>query len=140
MNGGGEGPRRASCNVGTGSFSVEFGKNTAQSYEFVGAIRSNPPGGFSDLMSFRCVGLTTTIEGKQSPTGVCELIDKDGDKILSQYVPADVQGRVKESAIAGTGKYEGVTRSATTEVTQVPLTKPGLAQFCVHATGTYKLT
>jgi hypothetical protein len=136
-----EGPYDISnCSVGTGLYSVEFSKtNSAYSYEFVGTSRSNPLGGMFDLTSFRCVGLTTTINGKQSATGVCEIIDKSGDKILSQYAPADVQGRANESAIAGTGKYDGIIMSATAEVTQAPLAKPGSFQICVHSTGTYKL-
>ena len=128
------------CSVATGLYGIEFSKtNSASSYELVGTNRSNPPGGLFDMTSFRCLGLNTTIDAKQSATGVCEVLDKDGDKILIRY-DTDAQGKINESAIAGTGKYEGIiSRSTTTEVTQAPLAKPGSFQICLHETGTYKL-
>jgi hypothetical protein len=128
------------CSVATGLYGIEFSKtNGASSYEFVGTNRSNPPGGMFDMTSFRCVGLNTTIDAKQSATGVCEVIDKDGDKLLTRW-DIDVQGQLNELAIVGTGKYEGiVSRSTTAELTQAPLAKPGSLQICLHETGTYKL-
>jgi hypothetical protein len=102
------------CSVATALHGIEFSKtNGASSYEFVGTNRSNPPGGMFDMTSFRCVGLDTTIDAKQSATGVCEVIDKDGDKVLVRY-DTDAQGRINESAIAGTGKYEGIISRSTT--------------------------
>jgi hypothetical protein len=128
------------CGVATGLYGIEFSKtNSASSYEYVGTNRSNPPGGMFDMTSFKCVGLNTTINARQSATGVCEVLDKDGDKILIRY-DTDAQGKLNESAIAGTGKYEGIiSRSTTAELTEAPLAKPGSFQICLHETGTYKL-
>jgi hypothetical protein len=108
------------------------------SYELVGTNRTNPPGGVFDMMSFRCVGFTRTIEGKSSGTNLCEAVDKDGDKILVQNF---VEGpRNKNDAITGTGKYEGIVRSGISDSLGVfPVPKPGSIQGCNHQTGTYKL-
>jgi len=107
----------SNCSVGTGLYGVEFSKtNTACSYEFVGTSRSNQLSGMFDMTSFRCVGLITTIDAKQG-NWCCEILNKDGNKIRSQYSPTSVQRRAKKSGIAGTGKYDGIIMFATAEVT-----------------------
>jgi hypothetical protein len=45
-----------------------------------------------------------------------------------------------QETLAGTGKYEGMVRTATAEsLGQFPTIKPGTFQGCNRATGTYKL-
>src|SRR5262245_45912565 len=62
---------------------IAFSKtHTASSFELTGTARSNPPGGAFDMTTFRCVGMSSSIEGKSTGTNLCEAIDKDGDKIL----------------------------------------------------------
>jgi hypothetical protein len=96
------------CGVATGLYGIEFSRtNVASSYKYVGTNRSNPPGGMFDMTSFKCVALNTTINAKQSATGVCEVLDKDGDKLLTRY-DTDAQGETERVGDSGTGKYEGV--------------------------------
>lgn len=118
---------------------IAFSKtHSAFSYEFMGTTRSNPPGGALDMTAFRCVGMVTVADGKSPGTAVCEAVDKDGDKLFSQYVGegAKYTGR----ALAGTGKFDGMVLSSTTENTgPFPTVKPGTFQNCNRATGTYKM-
>ena len=44
---------------------ITFSKNhTARSYEVTGTNRSNPPGGLFDKVTFRCVGMEASFDGK----------------------------------------------------------------------------
>jgi len=90
------------------------------------------------MTAFRCVGMVTIADGKSPGTAVCETVDKDGDKWFSQYVGEGA--KYTGSALAGTGKYEGMVFSANTENSgPFPPVKPGTFQNCNRATGTYKL-
>jgi hypothetical protein len=121
------------------SNTIAFSKtHTALSYEFMGTTRSNPPGGAWDMTAFRCVGLLTIIDGKSPGTAICEASDKDGDKWMSQYVCES--GKCSGTALAGTGKYDGMVFSANTENSgPFPPVKPGTFQNCNRAIGNYKL-
>ena len=118
---------------------VSFSKSlSASSYELTGTTRSNPPGGVFDMVSFRCVGSGSSIDGKVSGTSLCENVDKDGDKFLSRNI-FDGPKSMNET-LGGTGKFEGMVRNLTTEsVGQFPTAKPGTFQGCNRAIGTYKL-
>jgi hypothetical protein len=126
---------------------IAFSKtHTATTYEIIGTGISNPPGGMFDQQSFRCVGLNSVIDGKFSATTFCEGVDKDGDKILTRLIVGLAEGvgqddtHVGETVvIAGTGKYEGMTRTGTNENYPIRSAKPGISQRCGRATGTYKL-
>src|SRR6478672_6480770 len=86
---------------------ITFSKtHTASSYEVTGTNRSNPPGGMFDKMTYRCVGMEASFDGKISASTVCEAIDVDGDKRLASFSNAD--GKVTRTNVAGTGKYEGI--------------------------------
>ena len=70
---------------------ITFSKtHTASSYEMTGTIRSNPPDGMFDKNSFRCVGMNASLGGKFTGSTVCEAIDVDGDKRLSNFSLARV--------------------------------------------------
>ena len=59
---------------------ITFSKTyTGRSYESTGTIRSNPPGGLFDKSTYRCVGMNTSFNGKDTAYTVCESIDVDGD-------------------------------------------------------------
>ena len=127
-----------SCSSGVSS-AIAFSKtHTASSYELTGTTRSNPPGGAFDMVTYRCVGMGSSIEGRNTGMNLCEVIDKDGDKYLVRNTsegPKSVQ-----ETLAGTGKYEGIVRTGTNEsVGQFPTIKPGTFQTCSRGTGTYKL-
>lgn len=107
--------------------------------EMTGTARSNLPGGIFDNMSFRCVGLSSSLDGKRSAHTVCEAIDRDGDKSLSDFSFTS-DGTLVRKTIAGTGKYEGMVESGTaTPLGSYPPIKPGTFQNCNRQTGTYKL-
>lgn len=120
---------------------IAFSKtHTAFSYEMTGTSRSNPPGGFADKNTFRCVGTNASIDGKNTGMAICEGIDPSGDKRLT-YFSFTSDGKVVRETVAGTGKYEGMSTSGSTVKGQgpFPVIKAGTFQDCNHQTGTYKL-
>ena len=121
------------------SSTIAFSKtHTASSYELTGITRSNPPGGAFDMTATRCVGIGSSIEGKNTGMALCEAIDKEGDKYLTRTTSEGT--KTVFEALAGTGKYEGMVRTGTVEsVGQFPTIKPGTFQGCNRGTGAYKL-
>jgi hypothetical protein len=119
---------------------ITFSKtHTASSYEMIGAIRSNPPDGMFDKNSFRCVGINASLGGKNTGSTVCEAMDVDGDKRLSNFSLAS-DGSLTREIVGGTGKYEGMTMTGTVHpLGPFPAIKAGTFQDCNHQTGTYKL-
>jgi hypothetical protein len=119
---------------------ITFSKtHTASSYEMTGAIRSNPPDGMFDKNSFRCVGVNASLGGKNTGSTVCEAMDVDGDKRLSNFSLAS-DGSLTREIVGGTGKYEGMTMTGTVHpLGPFPVIKAGTFQDCNHQTGTYKL-
>ena len=98
-----------SCYSGLAN-TIDFSKtHGAVSYELTGTNRSNPPGGYADMTTFRCVGFTGTIDGKSSGMNMCETIDKDGDKLLNKQIVEGPKSTLE--MVVGTGKYEGITRT-----------------------------
>ena len=128
----------SSCWSGASNI-IAFAKtHTAFSYEMTGTTQSNPPGGFGDKTSFRCVGMNYVFDGKAAGTAVCEAKDPQGDKSLSHFA-IDGQKAVR-TFISGTGKFEGMVSSGTTTpLGPFPVIKPGTFQNCNRQTGTYKL-
>ena len=64
-----------SCSSGVYS-AITFSKtHTANSYEITGTNRSNPPGGLFDKITFRCVGMTASFEGKITASVPCKGFD-----------------------------------------------------------------
>lgn len=127
-----------SCWGGTSNM-IPFSKtHVALGYELAGTFRSNPPGGFMDMMTYRCVGTLSTIDGKTTGPFFCESIDNDGHKMFSRNM---IDGtKTTQETLAGTGKYEGIVRTGGGEsLGQFPTIKPGTFQGCNHQTGTYRL-
>jgi hypothetical protein len=127
------------CSSGVSSL-IAFSKtHSAVTYEQTGATLSNPPGGMFDKHTFRCVGMNTSLDGKNTGTAVCEAIDKDGDKRLVYFSTAS-DGKITREHVAGTGKYEGmVTSGSVMPLGPFPVIKAGTSQGCAHHTGTYKM-
>ena len=126
---------------------ITFSKtHTAATYEIIGTNTSNPPGGIFDQTGFRCVGLNSIIDGRFSATTICESVDKDGDKIMTRLIVGSADGVGQDdthvgetTVIAGTGKYEGMTRTGTMENYPIRSAKPRIIQRCGRGTYTYKL-
>lgn len=121
------------------SNTIAFSKtHAAQSFEFTGVTRTNPPGGAFDMRAFRCVGMVNAIEGKSPGYVTCESVDRDGDKYFTQY--SGEGAKYTGTVLAGTGKYEGMVASFSSESAgPFPVVKPGTFQNCSRQTGTYKL-
>ena len=119
---------------------IAFSKtHSAYSYEITGTNRSNPPGGMFDKISFRCVGMDASFDGKNTGNTACEAIDQDGDKRLTYFSIAS-DGTIIREQVAGTGKYEGMVASGTvTRLGPFPVIKAGTFQNCNQQKGTYKL-
>jgi len=118
---------------------IDFSKtHWVQTVELLGTTVSNPPGGLGDGNSYRCVGMTTSFDGKVSGNTVCESVDQDGDKRLSSF---SLEGtKSVRTQVAGTGKYEGMTQVGDyVRAPTFPTVKPGTMQQCNRQTGTYKL-
>lgn len=114
-------------------------RHTANSYEFTGTVRSNPPGGPFDKETFRCVGFGSTFDGKTAGSNACESSDGAGNKRLSSFT-TNADGSVTRQVVAGTGKYEGLSMTTTVQsLGPFPPAKPGTFQSCNRQTGTYKL-
>ena len=122
------------------SNTIDFAKGyTASSYELIGTIRSNSPEGMFDKNSFRCVGVYASLGGKVTGSTVCEAVDVDGDKRLSNFSLSN-DGSLTRETVSGTGKYEGMTQTGTVHpLGPFPVVKAGTFQDCNHQTGTYKL-
>ena len=102
-----------SCSSGVSS-AIAFSKtHTASSFELTGTTRSNAPGGAFDMTTFRCVGMSSSIEGRNTGMNLCEVIDKDGDKYLVRNTNEGPKSVLE--TLAGTGKYEGMVRTGTAE-------------------------
>ena len=98
-----------------------------------------PPDGMFDKNSFRCVGINASLGGKNTGSTVCEAMDVDGDKRLSNFSLAS-DGSLTREIVGGTGKYEGMTMTGTVHpLGPFPVIKAGTFQDCNHQTGTYKL-
>lgn len=111
----------------------------AYSYEEVGATVSHPPGGPFDGEKVRCVGMTASLDGKRSGGSICEGIAGDGDKRLARFW-YDADGKFQREAVAGTGKYDGMTTTGTVRtIKELQQTGPNTSEFCNRATGTYRL-
>ena len=92
---------------------ITFSKtHTASSYETTGTNRSNPPGGLFDKSTYRCLGMNTSFDEKNTAYTVCESIDVDGDKRLSYFSLVD--GKPTRTQITGTGKWEGIVMTQLT--------------------------
>jgi len=119
---------------------VAFSKTQwANTFELTGSTRSNPPGGLSDMGSFRCVGTITSFDNQQRQLTACEGIDRDGHKRLTHFETGP-DGKVARRFIAGTGKYEGMSETANVQnLGPFPTIKPGTFQNCNRQTGTYKM-
>lgn len=126
------------CWTGT-SNDIEFSKtHSANTYDLVGNNRTNPPGGAFDMTTFHCVGMISSLDGKNTNSSYCENTDKDGHKWMTHHV---CQGpKCTSETVAGTGKYEDMVRSGTNESAGAfPPVKPGTFTGCNRNTGTYKL-
>ena len=118
---------------------IDFSKtHWVQTVELLGTTVSNPPGGFADGNSYRCVGMTTSFDGKISGKTVCESVDQDGDKRLSSFSLEGTQ--TVRAVVAGTGKYEGIVQEGDYDrAPTFPTVKAGTLQQCNRQRGTYKL-
>ncbi len=127
-----------SCYSGTMNI-IAFSKtHNASTYELIGNSRTNPPGGPFDMVTFRCLGMGSSLDGQTTSSNYCESIDKDGDKLMVRNVNQGQKGT--QEGLAGTGKYEGIVRSGTNEFLGVfPVIKPGTFSGCSRQVGTYKL-
>jgi hypothetical protein len=111
---------------------------SAMTYEHTGTTRSNLPDSPFDKLSFRCIGMNTSFDGKTSVATVCEAVDKDGDKMLNHFVQSE--GRLVRTTVAGTGKFEGISTEANVvSLGPFPPVKPGTFQNCNHQTGSYRI-
>jgi hypothetical protein len=128
-----------SCYAGVEHATINFSKTfSANIREWTGMNRSNTPGGFLDMSSHRCVSLNANLDGKPSSTTICELVDRDGDKIMTRFVGDGT--RSEATTPVGTGKYEGIVRAGTSvDIGQFPAIRSGTFQRCFRQTGTYKL-
>ena len=113
--------------------------HSASNWELMGMNVSNPPGGLLDKATFRCVGLSSMLDGKNSARWVCELVDAEGgSKLLSYWTNED--GKTTRTHYVGTGKFEGIELTTTAESLGLSSKiKPGTFQTCGRNTGTYKL-
>jgi len=125
------------CFSGTGETIALTDKAVAGSYTLFATVQSNPRGGAFDLTASHCLATYHIVNGKTVENGYCDIVDADGDKYLVRYSGDFKIGKVE--AIAGTGKYEGMTLQGEYRVTNLPTTAPDRFYNCNRYSGTYKL-
>src|SRR5262249_58981631 len=97
------------------SNTIAFSKtHTASSYEQTGSVRSSTPGGMFDKETFRCVGMTVSLGGRNTGSAVREATDAGGNMRLT-YFSLGSDGKVTRDFVVGTGKYEGMFTSGTVQ-------------------------
>ncbi|MBK5204444.1 MAG: hypothetical protein JJD98_03240 [Polaromonas sp.] len=102
----------ASCFSGT-SNGMQFSKtHGAYTLEYIGNTRTNPPADRFDMLTYHdhCMGQGSTIGGKSNNLYYCQAADKNGDKFMLRGVSEGAKGQ--QQVIAGTGKHEGMERTA----------------------------
>ncbi|MFP4894648.1 hypothetical protein [Paraburkholderia sp. EG304] len=77
-----------------------------------------------DGMSVHCVFYYGVRGGKETAQGACTEMDADGDKVFTTFVAG------AHTLIGGTGKYQGITGSATFSAS--PLRPPAPGTFAVE--------
>lgn len=119
---------------------IDYSKTLfAYSYEETGKSVSNPPGGLFDNETVRCVGMTSSLDGKRTGGSLCEGVTGSGDTRLTRFW-YDSEGNFQREAVAGTGIYDGMVTTGTVKPVGQPQTvNPGTVQFCNRGTGTYKM-
>ena len=129
----------SACFSGVSSMMTFDKTHTAFSFEMTGTTQSTPAGSAFDRLAYRCVGVNYIFEGKPlTGTAICEAVDGQGDRSLTHYATEGTKG--VRTAIAGTGKFEGmVSTGITIPVGAFPTAKPGTFQNCNRQTGTYKM-
>ena len=128
------------CWSGTANVTKVSDNQTIVSNDFTGVIRTATPGGPFDGETFHCKGLSLWADGKvSSETVFCAATDKDANKRLARFT--NVNGTINREQLSGTGKYEGVTITATAvkPLGPFPAAKEGTFQGCNQQTGSYKL-
>jgi len=126
------------CYSGTTN-AIQVSKTTsANTTKFVGNTRSNPPGGPFDMLAYTCVGMGSSNEGKSSSAYFCQVVDMDGDRFMAHGVFDGTE--TVTDAFGGTGKYEGMVRTGTSESPgPYPTAEAGTFTGCNHQTGAYKM-
>jgi hypothetical protein len=125
------------CFSGTGQPIALNDNAVAGSYTLFATVQSNPPGGAFDQTASHCMGLFQTVNGKTMENGYCDIVDADGDKYLMRYSGDSEGGKVE--AIAGTGKYDGMTLQGEYRHGSLPTTSSDRFYACNRFSGTYKL-
>jgi len=108
-------------------------------YQGIANILTNPPGRAFDRSSAVCYGIYTKLDGKEQGSGVCEVVDMDGDKWWMQYQSSPAGGGGTYISPHGTGKYEGMTMRGEYRLEFWPTSKDAALQLCNPNKGTYKL-
>jgi hypothetical protein len=125
------------CLTGTGETMALTDKTLGGSYRLLATVQSNPPGGAFDGTAAECLGVYNTINGKTEENASCIGVDADGDKYLLRCSGDFKNGKCE--AIAGIGKYEGMTLQGDYRVGPLPTAVPNHFFVCNNFTGTYKL-
>jgi hypothetical protein len=125
------------CFSGTGQPIALNDNAVAGSYTLFATVQSTSPGGAFDQTASHCMGLFETVNGKTMENGYCDVVDADGDKYLLRYLGDSNGGKVE--AIAGTGKYEGMTLQGEYRHGGLPTTSSDRFYACNRFSGTYKL-
>lgn len=102
-------------------------------------VRTEPPGRPFDRTSGVCYGMYTNMGGRMGGSGVCEMVDADGDRFWMEYVgTADGKGGTYGSPW-GSGKYAGMKLEGEYRVDPWPTSKDATFQICNPNHGTYEL-
>jgi hypothetical protein len=93
------------------------------------------------MLSGRCLGQFTIINGDYSETGSCQFWNAAGDKVFGVYArkgdPAKAEGTWH--VVQGTGKFEGMTSEGKWMPIGAFPPEPNVISTCNHEWGTYSV-
>jgi hypothetical protein len=108
-------------------------------YSSTALLSSTLAGGPFDRQTARCWGTLGTGKMRPSHTGYCEMVDADGDKWWMDVKAKDDNTGGTYTAIAGTGKYDGMSLTGEYKVDFYPFLGGENYTHCNPNKGTYKL-
>ncbi|MDP4024518.1 hypothetical protein Q8W71_17990 [Methylobacterium sp. NEAU 140] len=90
---------------------MKLGDRTVATQDLTGITTNDEGGPMFNNMGTRCLGTRDATGSEVRSRGTCVDVDGDGDQVFSDY-EADAKGGT-HTFLGGTGKYKGITGTAT---------------------------
>lgn len=97
--------------IAVATTAMKLGDRALSTIDLNGITTNDNGGAMFNNMGTRCLGMRDATGSEVRSRGTCVDTDSDGDQIFSDY-EADAKGGV-HTFVGGTGKYKGLTGTAT---------------------------